>query len=162
MDVERNPEKRRETELANWSELTRRVERAKSSSEGSESQLAGHSLQPFSLPPGDPHGVVEMLDAMRASAISRWQYLTSNFSHRHYFQVEVLDFDTEEGRAEMAKIEIQERRVAEWLEANLREGQDFEIEGTGVSCDYHIFFRTPELYQRFCAETGEPVQAQER
>jgi hypothetical protein len=117
-------------------------------------------LVSFTVSESDPQGIFEQLDAMRASAIRRWDTLIATFPCRHYFQAEVAFriMFLPEGAVEQEKINQQQIRVIGWLEANLKEGVDYELEGTGVSSDFHIFFKSAAIYQRFCEDTGESPQ----
>ncbi len=123
----------------------------------------GAQLTLLSVPASDPHGVEEVLDAMRAAAIERWECLVLNYPYKHFFQAEVpfrIMFKPE-GIAEQQKINLQKERITEWLRTNLQVIMDYNVESSGVSSDFHLFFKTAEIYQRFCDGTGERMQHKE-
>ena len=157
MGPELTPEQRRAEELQTWEELSRRVNRAAARSGETPVVASGASLTGFQIPAKDPDGVLEWIGAKRATAMTRWNRLVATYPCRHYVEAEA-PFNvmfTDAGAAVQQRLDEQVDRIEDWLKANLKEGIDFELEGTGVSSDFHIFFKTPEIYKRFCEATGE-------
>ena len=163
MSPDLTPEQRYQKELQSWEELSCRLNRAASQSGVALAEGGDLTLSLFSIPKSDPDGVIEFLEARRASAISRWDRLVATYPFRHYVDAEVagLGMFRPEGRARQIELDKQVDKVCKWLAANLKEGADFEIEGSGVSSDFHIFFRSAESYRRFCAATGETERVQD-
>ena len=156
-------EDRHADELRNWAELSRRVARHVSDAQTPSSPGNEPYLIELTVPASDPHGLVEMMDAMRASAVQRWNDLTKRFAVRHYYEAEAPPLgDPSKWMAAQRELDQRVKTVARWLRNNLKEGTDFEIESSGVCADFNIFFKSEALYARFCQETGESPQEQKQ